>query len=501
MPCFQRHVRWQRFQFPRRVVALVTLIAIAVVLVPLVTENPRADAAVSVVRTVRRPARKTPTTRRTVTKRRATTSSTTSSTTSAPVPVISAPATSGPSPLPTLAPATTVTGPVVSTPLPSPSKYLADALAFIERYWVRRRTVDVRAITDRARIIGAPAQVISDLYPILRQTMKDLGDGHSAFLEPMAARSLLEGTSTGFGLKVYPADVIFVVPGSPAEQAGIRTLDRIVSFNGKPFLATTAAERAVETAVIRVNRPPVGEMEFTVRRGELKTAEVPSARALDGRLGYIELPGSTGTADNESAFATAGVAVVGSVEQQISPCGWVLDLRRNSGGFPFSMMSVLEPFFPEQVVGGFVYGDDTREQLRFSGGKVLIDNRPAWSNAVAARLRDPGVPVAVLISSQTASAGEIATIAFIGRPSSRSFGAPTVGVTSANVGIRMPDNSFLMVTHSYDLDRAGKVYDGPINADEPVGVEWSVFGTAQDPVLSAASGWLAAQPSCAGRQP
>jgi carboxyl-terminal processing protease len=331
--------------------------------------------------------------------------------------------------------------------------------------------------------------------------VKELGDGHSAFLDPPAARSLLEGTSTGFGLRVYPPDVIFVVRGSPADVVGIRTLDRIVSFNGKPFAATSATERAVDTAVIRVARPQIGELEFNVRRGELTTAERPTARALDARIGYLDLPGSTGKPENEQAFAAAGVAVVNSVEQQISPCGWVLDLRRNSGGFPFSMMSALEPFFPEQSVGGFVYGDDKREQLRFSAGKVLIDNRVVWTNAAPARLRDPSVPVAVLTSNLTGSAGEIATIAFIGRPGSRSFGTATVGVTSANVGVRLADDSFLMVTHSYDLDRTGKVYDGPINPDEVVLIDWSTFGTAQDPVLNAANTWLASQPSCAGRTP
>ena len=396
---------------------------------------------------------------------------------------------------------TTLVLAAVKAPLPTPAEYLADALQFIERYWVRRRSVDVKAITDRARVAGNSARSVADLYPVLRQAVKELGDGHSAFLEPAAARSLLEGTSTGFGIKVYPPDVIFVVPGSPAELAGIRTLDRIVSFNGKPFVATSTAERTVDTAVIRVARPQVGELEFSVRRGELTTAELPTARPLDARIGYLDLPGSTGKPENEQAFAAAGVAVVNSVEQQINPCGWVLDLRRNSGGFPFSMMSALEPFFPEQSVGGFVYGDDKREQLRFSAGKVFVENRAVWTNAAPARLRDPAVPVAVLTSNLTGSAGEIATIAFIGRPASRSFGTATVGVTSANVGVRLPDDSFLMVTHSYDFDRTGKVYDGPINPDEVVLIDWSTFGTAQDPVLNAATGWLGSHASCVGRTP
>ncbi len=494
-------VRWQRFHRDVAIATVTTAVTMFVVWSP---SAPSADGAVLAVRTTKRVVRKVPTTRRTIAKKRSITRVTkepvTPSVGTTVRSTVSSPTTERSSTDVSTTP-TTLAAPPVPQALPSPAKYLADALTFVERYWVRRRTADVRSITDRARLMGATAQSIPDLYPILRQTVKDLGDGHSAFLDPPAARSLLDGTSTGFGLRVYPPDVIFVVPGSPAELAGIRTLDRIVSFNGKAFTATTAAERAVETAVIRVNRPLLGEIEFTVRRGELKTAELPTARTLGNRLGYLDLPGSTGKAENEAAFAAMGVASVGAVEQQISPCGWVLDLRRNSGGFPFSMMSVLEPFMPEQVVGGFVYGDETREQLRFNGGKVLIDNRTVWSNLAPARLHDPAIPVAVLTSGQTGSAGEIATIAFIGRPASRSFGAPTVGVTSANVGVRLPDDSFLMVTHSYDLDRAGKVYDGPIAPDEPLAIDWGLFGTSQDPVLTAASAWLSDQPSCVGRTP
>jgi carboxyl-terminal processing protease len=396
--------------------------------------------------------------------------------------------------------ASTVAGPSVTVTPPVPAKYLADALAFVERYWVRRSTVDVRAITDKARAAGAGAKSVAELYPVLRQVVKDLGDRHSAFLDPVQARSLLQGSATGYGMKIYPPDVIWVVPGSPAELAGIRTLDRIVSFNGKAWATTNAADRVADSAVVVVNRRDVGSLSFTMQRSDFKNTETPVVRALDARLGYIDLPGATGKPDDEIKFVAAGTAGVAAVEQQISPCGWVVDLRRNSGGFPFSMMSPLEPFLPEQVVGGFVYGDEKRENLRFSGGKFFVDNRLVWDNSAAAvRLRDPNVPVAVLTSNQTGSAGEIAAIAFIGRPSSRSFGVPTVGVTSANVGITLPDGSFIMVTHSYDLDRAGNVYDGPLKPDEVVPIDWGTFGTAEDPVVNQAKAWLGSQPACAGR--
>jgi carboxyl-terminal processing protease len=409
------------------------------------------------------------------------------------------PTTIGVTPIPTntTAAATTTTTVV----LPTPAEYLERALAFIERYSVRRRTIDIRAITDKARLAGANAASIPELYPILKQATKDLGDRHSQFLEPNLARSLTQGTSTGFGLKIYPPDVIWVTAGSPAELAGIRTLDRIVAFNGKKWSQTTTADRNVETAVVRVNRAATGEFDVTMTRGVITTNETPQVRALDSRLGYMDLPGSTGKKEAEQNFSAVGAAGVASVEQQIRPCGWVVDLRRNAGGFPFSMMSPLEPFLPEQVVGGFVYGDDKRELLRFRNGEVVVGERVLWTNPTPTRLADPNVPVAVLTSNSTGSAGEIATLAFYGRPNSRIFGARTVGVTSANVGVTLPDGSFLMVTHSYDLDRTGKVYDAPLQPDEAIPVDWGSFGTPADPVLNRAKQWLGEQPACAGRLP
>ncbi len=372
-------------------------------------------------------------------------------------------------------------------------------LTFIETYSARRRVVDVPGIIAVARTKGESATSLSDTYPIIREALTKLGDRHSQLLDPTVAKSLLQGTSTGFGLKIYPPDVIWVTTGSPAELAGIRTLDRLVSFNSKQWNRTTAADRAVEMATVRVSRVGLGEFDVNLTRAQIMTNESPSVRVLDNKLGYVDLPGSTGSRTAEESFSRNGTAAIGSVESAVNPCGWVLDLRRNSGGYVYSMMSVLEPFLSESSPSGFIFGDDRREMLTFRNGQLLAGTRLAWQIEAPTRLRDPLVPVAVLISNQTGSAGELAAISFIGRPASRSFGAPSVGVTSANVGITLADGAFVLVTNSYDLDRAGNVYDQKLTADVGLTVDWGSFATEADPVLNAAREWLNTQPSCAGR--
>ena len=87
-------------------------------------------------------------------------------------------------------------------------------------------------------------------------------------------------------------------------------------------------------------------------------------------------------------------------------------------------------------------------------------------------------------------------VGLVGRPGVRVFGEPTVGVTSGNLGRSYPDGSFVAVTNVYDVDRLGRVYDGPLQPDQPVRNDWRTFGLTSDPVIAAASTWLKGQPAC-----
>jgi C-terminal processing protease CtpA/Prc len=95
--------------------------------------------------------------------------------------------------------------------------------------------------------------------------------------------------------------------------------------------------------------------------------------------------------------------------------------------------------------------------------------------------------VAVLTGARTASSGEAVAIAFRGRARTRSFGAPTAGLTSANAAFDLPDASRIMLTTAIDVDRDGKRYDGPLVPDELVR---SDGGDTTDVVLGAARSWL-----------
>ena len=106
-------------------------------------------------------------------------------------------------------------------------------------------------------------------------------------------------------------------------------------------------------------------------------------------------------------------------------------------------------------------------------------------------------PIAVLTSGLTASAGEASAIFFRALPNARSFGAPTVGLTTFNVRKTLPDGAFLDITNAVDVDRSGNAYDGPIVPDEPITIDWAQISVGNDASLQAASSWLRSQPGCA----
>jgi len=98
----------------------------------------------------------------------------------------------------------------------------------------------------------------------------------------------------------------------------------------------------------------------------------------------------------------------------------------------------------------------------------------------------------VLTAPLTAQAGEALVVAFAGRERARRFGEGTRGVPIGNTTVALADGALLVLTVTVYADRDGTRYDQVIRPDEAVAIDWTRFGTAEDPVIAAASRWLAA---------
>lgn len=209
-----------------------------------------------------------------------------------------------------------------------------------------------------------------------------------------------------------------------------------------------------------------------------QTPAEPLARRMGAHVRYISVPGFSGPGAAEFADR-----ILDRVIEVDGPdvCGWIVDVRANTGGNMWPMLQGLSPILGEGTPGYFVAPDSSWTSWQI-GTDISGDRRLA---------RDP-VAVAILHGGSTVSSGEAVVVAFRGRPASRTFGQPTGGLSTANRSIPLDDGAILVLTVSIFADRGRNLYGGTIEPDELIPAE-----TSEEQTLSILEEWLLRQPACA----
>jgi hypothetical protein len=249
-------------------------------------------------------------------------------------------------------------------------------------------------------------------------------------------------------------------------------------------------------------RPAVGFLIRSLKDGHSRLL-TPSAR---GEIAHSGTEGSFGLASEvvrgtgylriagfDAANVPADRAFAAELGRRIDevaarqPCGWILDLREDTGGNMFAMVGGLEPFLGVGDLGFFVRGGERRpwsaRDFYSQAREDLPRTPPAFGDA----------SVALLIGERTASAGESIAVAFRGRAHTRIFGQPTAGLSTVNQGFALSDGSMAMLTVAVLADRNGNVYGSRIEPDERVGPAGYFDLRLEDqPVVKRAAEWLSA---------
>ena len=211
----------------------------------------------------------------------------------------------------------------------------------------------------------------------------------------------------------------------------------------------------------------------------------PEVRALPANVGYVAVPSYSG---GDPADMRAYAERVHASLRGIAPgarCGWVVDLRGNGGGNMYPMLAGLKPFLGSGAIGSF-YIPGRPGAARVAGRGVGVEPPRELAPLEQAY-------VAVLTGPRTGSSGEVVTVAFRGRPRTRSFGAPTAGLTTGNARYVLPDGAAILLTTSVYVDRTGTRYGATVVPDQPVASE---PGAATDLTLAAAVTWLEQASAC-----
>lgn len=220
-----------------------------------------------------------------------------------------------------------------------------------------------------------------------------------------------------------------------------------------------------------------------------KQMPLTTGHLLDGNIAYLNMPSvSSGDEQTNIYFADRLQDLIDSLDQ-FEPKGWILDLRENTGGNCWPMLAGIGPVLGEGKCGYFMeLGGKTSGAWFYKKGRSGIGKQKITKvSRKPYRLKQKNAPVAVLTGKNTASSGEVVTVAFRGRPQTRSFGNPTAGLSTGNQNFRLKDGAQIFLTTTVYADRTKETYGAKITPDveTPEVTDGSV-----DPALKAAKDWL-----------
>lgn len=286
---------------------------------------------------------------------------------------------------------------------------------------------------------------------------------------------------------------------------GTRT--RLQSVQGDPVkrLALLREAIAVSTGNHGVWTTTQRQSESLARAQQVGAAAVEKAKAadaVDARIGWLVIEGyaSTPGATPQEAFrqniqrAARWQQVIRGKDDGMR-CGWIVDLRDNSGGNMWPMLLGMAPLLRTSVVNNEDVGSfetaQGPERWTLTATAVQRAGKPVLDfGQTGYVLRQPGAPVAVLFGPRTGSSGEASALAWRGRAQTRSFGQPTAGVSTGNNVRTLADGSRLLLTTTVMRDRNDRGDGLKIEPDQ------RIEGDAA--TLAAAQAWLLAQPACTG---
>jgi carboxyl-terminal processing protease len=262
-------------------------------------------------------------------------------------------------------------------------RYFRDVLETVKQYYVDEKKADYAALT-RAALRG----MLSELDP------------HSEFLDAEAYSSTeeeLNNEFNGVGIQVEERDghivVVTTIADTPAERAGVRRGDRIVSIDGKTIddpstektIRLIRGEAGTEVKMVFFRPSQDREVSYTLKRERIRLRSVRNTEITGDGIGYLQITQFSERTGDEFEAALKELEKRGMR-------ALVLDLRNNPGGLVDAAVNVCDEFFDKGELIAYTQGrtPESREEFRSEG-----------------RHTRRTYPIAVLVNGGTASAAEI----------------------------------------------------------------------------------------------
>ena len=295
-------------------------------------------------------------------------------------------------------------------------------------------------------------------------------DPHSSFFSQAELKKMDEEQASqfyGIGVSILQHhDGVYVqsvVPGTPADKAGLRYGDRIMAVDGKDAREWTSSEvsknvRGERGTSVKVSLERVGSaaQDFDIVRGGVPLPSVRNYFMLPNSVGYVGFTGGFQQTSSEEVKAS-----IAELKKQ-GMKSLVLDLRGNPGGILEQAIEIVSQFVP--------------------AGQTVVSVKSTRSSAGRELKTTAGTketfPIVVMINGGSASASEIVAGALQDYNRALIVGSDSFGKGLVQRVFRLPFGTGLTLTtaryytpYGRSLQRdysSGSIYDYYSNlADSP----------------------------------
>ena len=317
---------------------------------------------------------------------------------------------------------------------------------------VNLSAIDV-AVETAQREAGGKVDERELSYGAISGMMNSVKDRYTVFLKPSDYSGLnqdLDGADFGgTGIVIQSDDpskyisVSNVVPGGPADKAGIQQDDLIVAIDGLSTKGMTIDKASSHlrgkqgtNVTLTISRAGTTLAPIVITRAKIHQLSVFS-KMLPGKIGYVALTVFGRDTGDELAAALARL-------QQEGMRAVIMDLRDNGGGYLEAAVAVSSEF----IATGPIVSVESRASN--------ITTREADDTAIAP------VPHVVLVNGHTASASEITSGAIQDSAVGTIMGTRTFGKGVVQTVFPLGDGSAVKITtaryltpHNRDINHLG----------------------------------------------
>ena len=386
----------------------------------------------------------------------------------------------------------------------SPKALVDEVWQIVNNEFVDQKFNQVNWLEQRYKLLERKYTNQQQAYQAIRQSLEDLGDPYTRFLEPEEFEELTSQTTgelSGIGIRLTIDDstsqltVVEPLENSPAAEAGIKAGDKILRINDKPTSlmsieqASTEIKGEVGTEVeLKISRADKDVFDITLVRAQIELPSVAYTLKQEGKLnvGYIKLDEFSSHAAEQMQKAIADLS-----DRDVQ--GFVLDLRGNPGGLLFSSVEIARMWMEKGAIVSTIDRKGGNQKFA-ANGKALTD-----------------LPLVILVNRYSASASEILAGALKENKRATIVGTRTYGKGTVQSVHSLSDGSGLAVTiaryyppSGMDINRKGIAPDIQINISTQKQMELAVnpdlLGTSGDPQYAQAIKILRANP-LAGQTP